>query len=254
MSDDLSACARIVEKGDPMRFRAVMTAPPAAREKLFPLYAFNVEVARAPWITSEPGIAEIRLQWWIDALEEIAAGGTVRRHEVVVPLALVIAPAQARALQALIEARMRDVYGEPFADLPELLAYLNATAGTLLETAAAMLGQRDPAPARAAGLAQGVAGWLSAVPALKKAGRVPLPDESREGIGALVGEGLAALEAARQGPIDRPARPAFHVMAGVGHMLTRARASRTPVFSGTLEPGPAKLSYALMKAALLGRW
>ena len=84
MNDDLTACARIVEKGDPARFKAVMAAPPKARDALFPLYAFNVEVARAPWVSAEPGIAEIRLHWWIDALGEIAAGGMVRRHEVVV--------------------------------------------------------------------------------------------------------------------------------------------------------------------------
>ncbi len=83
----LAACADIVAKGDPDRFRAVMSVPLAARERLLPLYAFNVEVARAPWVTEEPLIAEMRLQWWRDALDEIAQGGTVRRHEVVDPLA-----------------------------------------------------------------------------------------------------------------------------------------------------------------------
>ena len=72
------ACAALVERGDPQRFRAAMAAPPEARRVLFPLYAFNVEVARAPWVTQEPMIAEMRLQWWRDALEEIAMGGRVR--------------------------------------------------------------------------------------------------------------------------------------------------------------------------------
>ena len=56
----------------------------------FPLYAFNLEVARAPWVTQEPLIAEMRLQWWADALDEIAGGGPVRRHEVTEPLAKVL--------------------------------------------------------------------------------------------------------------------------------------------------------------------
>ena len=43
----LDACARLVERGDPDRFRVAMAAPPSAREALFPLYAFNLEVARA---------------------------------------------------------------------------------------------------------------------------------------------------------------------------------------------------------------
>ena len=79
---DWHACAAIVEKGDPDRFLAAMAAPVAARRVLFPLYALNIEVARAPWVTEEAMIAEMRLQWWRDALAEIAAGGQVRRHEV----------------------------------------------------------------------------------------------------------------------------------------------------------------------------
>ena len=47
------ACAAIVEKADPDRFLSAMTAPPEGRALLFPLYAFNAEVARAPWVTSE---------------------------------------------------------------------------------------------------------------------------------------------------------------------------------------------------------
>ncbi len=135
MSDDLAACAGLVERGDPARFRAVMAAPPKARNALFPLYAFNVEVARVPWLTAEPGIAEIRLQWWIDALEEIAAGGMVRRHEVIVPLAFEIDTEQAKSLITLAEARTRDIYNDPFENEDELLSYLDDTSGRLLEVA-----------------------------------------------------------------------------------------------------------------------
>ena len=72
---DLNACAAMVERADPWRFRAAMAAPVETRKLLFPLYAFNVEVARAPWVTQETMIAEMRLQWWRDALEEVAKGG-----------------------------------------------------------------------------------------------------------------------------------------------------------------------------------
>ncbi|MCB1311397.1 MAG: squalene/phytoene synthase family protein, partial [Sedimentitalea sp.] len=65
---DLDACAGLVQRGDLERFMATMAAPVAARRVLFPLYAFNLEVARAPWVTQEPVIAEMRLQWWRDAL------------------------------------------------------------------------------------------------------------------------------------------------------------------------------------------
>ena len=48
---DLTACAELVARADPSRFRATMAAPVAARRVLFPIYAFNTEVARAPWVT-----------------------------------------------------------------------------------------------------------------------------------------------------------------------------------------------------------
>ena len=102
-AEDIAACAALVQKADPDRFAATMAAKPAAREKLLPIYAFNVEVARAPWVTQESMIAEMRLQWWRDALEEIKAGGMVRRHEVVTPLALVLDGESAALLDQLIE-------------------------------------------------------------------------------------------------------------------------------------------------------
>ncbi|MDZ7907533.1 MAG: hypothetical protein U5N10_04435 [Gemmobacter sp.] len=47
MSDE--ACAALVERADPERFAATMAADVADRPLLWPLYAFNIEVARAPW-------------------------------------------------------------------------------------------------------------------------------------------------------------------------------------------------------------
>ena len=65
----LQACADLVARGDPDRFRATMAGPLAARRVLFPLYAFNIEVSRAPWVTGEPIIAEMRLQFWRYVIE-----------------------------------------------------------------------------------------------------------------------------------------------------------------------------------------
>ena len=90
--DDVKACAALVQRADPDRFRATMAAPVSARSVLFPVYALNVEVARAPWVTQESMIAEMRLQWWRDALQQIAEGTAVRRHEVVTPLSRVLSP------------------------------------------------------------------------------------------------------------------------------------------------------------------
>ena len=57
----LQACANLVAQADPERFAAAMAAPMAARSVLLPVYAAAAEEARAPWITQEPVIAEMRL-------------------------------------------------------------------------------------------------------------------------------------------------------------------------------------------------
>lgn len=127
--DDVTACAGIVEKADPDRFSATMALPVPVRAKLFPLWAFNIEVARAPWVTQEPLIAEMRLQWWRDALEEIATDVPARRHEVVTPLARILTPDQARALDGVIEARRWDIHADAFEDEAAMWTYLDATTG-----------------------------------------------------------------------------------------------------------------------------
>ena len=88
-SDEINACAEIVRKGDPDRFRVAMAAPPDARARMLPVLALNVEVARAPYLTAEPIIAQMRLQWWHDAVAE-AVVGQDRAHEVAGPLGKII--------------------------------------------------------------------------------------------------------------------------------------------------------------------
>lgn len=191
---DLFACAQIVEKGDPERFVAAMAAPVRAREVLFPLYAFNVEVSRAPWVTQEPMIAQMRLQWWLDALDEIEAGGFVRRHEVVTPLAQALNGVDLAHLRAAVEAREADLEKAPFADEAALLDYLDRTAGGIALTALAALGARAgdaavSAWARGAALVR----YLQAVPELEARGKLPLPDGRPEAVARLASEQLAEM-------------------------------------------------------------
>lgn len=175
---DINACAAIVEKGDPERFAAAMASPVAARAVLFPLYAFNVEVTRAPWVTQEAMIAEMRLQWWRDALEEIGKGGPVRRHEVVTPLSQILDPESAAVLDRLVAARRWDIYKDAFEDEAHLDSYLRDTAAGLMWVAARTLDSQAGAQDMIydLGYATGLARFLQAVPALEDAGRVPLVD------------------------------------------------------------------------------
>ena len=70
----LNSCIDIVSRHDPDKFLALMAGDDAFRQVAFPIYAFNVEVSRVPWITSESLIAEMRLMWWQELLEAIELG------------------------------------------------------------------------------------------------------------------------------------------------------------------------------------
>ena len=217
----LAPCAAIVRQHDPDRFLTALFAPPARREALFALYAFNHELARAREAVSEPMLALIRLQWWREVVE-----GTAKRHEVATPLSDAIAqglllPAD---LLAMIDGREAEA-AEAINDRASWDAYLAATAGGVMVAAGRALGAQGAVLGRlrTLGAAHGIAGQLRNLPALARAGRVLLPrdvlaaqgltihdviagqaEESlRQVLAGLAAEGWALLESAR-GPLPRP--------------------------------------------------
>jgi phytoene/squalene synthetase len=211
----VDACASLLERGDPDRFLAVMAAPAHVRAQLLPLYAFNLEVARAPWITQEPLIAEMRLQWWRDVVEN-AASGAARAHEVAGPLHGLIRDfgLPVDVLDRLIAARRWDIHREPHESVAALTDYLEETGAGLMWLAARALGAPDGAEAavRAYGWAAAAAGYARALPELRARGRVPLP----EGMTAadLAAEGLVRLAKARAARRSVPKLVAPALLAG----------------------------------------
>ena len=254
----LQACADLVARGDPDRFRATMAAPVPTRAVLFPLYAFNIEVSRAPWVTAEPAIAEMRLQFWRDTVEEIAAGKPPRAHEVAAPLADAIPPDLIGALDALIAARRWDIYSDPFADRAAFDAYLDATAATLVTVGARTLGApADAEPVlRDAGWAHGLASFLRAIPALEAAGRVPLVEGTPQAVRDLADEGLARLARARagRGRVPRAAAPALYAGWRSEGVLRAARDIPERVIEGKLDSSEFAARLGLMRLSLTGRW
>lgn len=253
---DLIACAELVQRADPDRFRAVMAAPVPARGALFALYALNVEVARAPWVTQESMIAEMRLQWWRDALEEIAKGGPVRRHEVVTPLARVLPADMAAEMDEMVAVRRWDIYRDPFEDAEHFERYIDRSAGTLMLAAARMLGPADSAVLRDYAFASGLANWLRALPALEERGRIPLLDGTPEGLRALADQGLTRLARARQSRqgVSKAARPALLVGWQAEAILKQARAEPQRVGEGLLGQSEARKRLGLIYQAATGRF
>ncbi len=251
--DDLVACAQLVERGDPDRFAATMAAPADARPALFAIYAFNVEVARAPWLTQEAMIAEMRLQWWRDALEEIREGRTPRRHEVVTPLSRVIDESGADLLDRLVGARRWDIYKDAFEDADHFTRYLEETSGHLVAAAGHALGGLPMAVALDAGYASGLAQFLRAVPELESQGRVPLVDGRPEAIAALAQGGLDRLARVRAAGVNGPARAALLACWQAGPLLRRAAHEPGRVAQGTLHLSEFRKRAGLMAAAMTGR-
>ena len=211
-----------------------MAAPLKARAPLFAVFAFNLEVARAPWVSAEPAIGEMRLQWWRETLDEIAQGKAVRQHEVATALANTIEPEEAILLAGLVEARRRDIYSDPFADAKDLMDYLLRTNGTLMWVAARTIGcVSGEKPIRIYGQSSGLANWFLALPDLVARGRQPLPDASAPAIEALAFEGLQQI---RQVSRDIPsqARPATRSGWQAGRILASAAANPTAVTNGSL--------------------
>lgn len=247
----LAACADIVQKGDPDRWLSLMAAPVAARARLLPLYAFNLEVARAPWVSHEPAIGQMRLQWWRDALAEIAEGGPVRRHEVVTPLAEVLPPEAAIDLDTLILMRHRDLETQPFHSREALVQYLEETGGGLLRAAAAVLGA-GPHGLDDAGFAGATAAYLRAVAELTARGRHPLPDAAPEAIAGLASDALTRWN--HRGPVrpDRAAAPALLALWRTPDLLRLAATRPEAVLAGGLDTSPARRHVSILWRRLVG--
>jgi phytoene/squalene synthetase len=254
----LAACAALVERADPDRFLAALAAPPEARPVLLPLYAFNVEVSRAPWVTQEPMIAEMRLQWWRDALEEIAAGKPPRAHEVVTELAPILDGQAAATLDSTVAARRWDIYKDPFEDDAHLAEYLDATAGGLMWAAARALGApSDTEPVvRDFAWGAGLAAFLRAIPELEARGRKPLPDGRPGAVQTLARDGLARIARARRSRHGLPAQaaPALYPGWQATALLKQAAADPTRVARGTLGLSEFSRRARLLAVSLTGRW
>lgn len=155
----------LVRRQDPDRWLSTrFITDEAARADVVALYALNVELSKVAGAVSDPMMGEIRLTWWREAFEHIAAGKPPRRHPVVEGLS----GFDPMALEVLPEARFADLYTEPFADDASVLTYLDGTAGALMALAARRLDAKARfQEVRGAARAFGLAGLWRA----KEAGR-----------------------------------------------------------------------------------
>jgi hypothetical protein len=112
LPDDGEDLDALVRRTDPDRWLASrFVADPLARADLIALYAFDHELARAGRVTSTPLLAEIRLTWWREMLDEAYEGRPVRHHPAAQALALAIdrRSLPRDLLEALIDGRIAEL-------------------------------------------------------------------------------------------------------------------------------------------------
>lgn len=163
----------LVRRVDPDRWLASrFIGDMGARADVIALYGLNYELARVAGGVSNALMGEIRITWWREAMEEIAAGKPPRKHPNVEALAA--SKFDPTVLAALADARFADLDEGPLKDEAAVLAYVDATAGALAVLAARRL---DPSAVPHAVKGAARAFGLTGLWRLKQAGRSRLPED-----------------------------------------------------------------------------
>lgn len=249
----LDHCADALREHDPDRFGICLLAPTGARPRLLTLYALNLELARAPLASNEGLIAEMRVQWWIEKLEDLAEG-RLESHELISPLFEAWGP-RAAAFAALAEGRRRDAWREPHEGPQAVTEYIRQTAVPLAGFAAEALDAPQAAIPAIAAQAEGVgiANWLAALPALQGM-RMGLQDPAGKELSELAFLARASFDRARgeRRNVPRSLAPVLFPGAGVRQTLQAAPAGIEALAQAV--PSEFRRRLALGAFALTHRW
>lgn len=179
-ADDRTWLAREIRTYDRDRWLSVLLAPPAFRDDLLALYAFNLELARTRERVSEPMLGQMRLQWWRDVVDAIAAGTEPAGNAAVTGLAHAMRTRTLNPalLHRMIDARETDLAPEGPPDLPSLYGYAEWTGAPVLALALGIVGAPAAdaeAAAEPVGTAWALTGLLRAIPFFARQRRCLLP-------------------------------------------------------------------------------
>jgi len=173
----LAFCQAQARLHDHDRYLSALFAPEADRGGLMTLYAFDGELARVPFLVSDPMLGEIRYQWWRDQLARCGDGEAPPTE---VGPALITLLENGRVgvddLTVLIDAHSALLAEETVEDWGDFDSRIGAAWGQIMRLAAAVLGG-GPADATtiAAGLSWGYVQHMRKLPIYGAAGYCPLP-------------------------------------------------------------------------------
>jgi 15-cis-phytoene synthase len=228
-ADNERIVADTLKSLDRERYYASLVLPRGARPHVQALYAYAAELAVVASRVSDPAAGEVRLQWWIDALEG-AGHGDVRANPVadalldaIEALGLPVPP-----LVRMAEARRFDVHDAPMPNLTQLEGYAGETAAMAYQIAALIVnGGADPGSADAAGhlgVAEVLTRSLISLPHDLSRGRLRLPLS----VFTATGSSEAELLSGTQGPGVQAAAAQLREVAR-GHLAkSKAAVARLP--------------------------
>ncbi len=179
-SDSFAHAASALKSGDRDRYLSTLVLTGSERDAVTALYAFNADVAAIRDRVSNPAPGEVRLQWWVDAIEG-TEHGAIRSNPVADALLQVTEHNQipAGTLLRLLNARRFDLYDDPMPDVPSFEGYAGETASTLYQLAAMILNGGNALEAGDAaghlGVAHALIGHLRAFGRVSAQGRIMLP-------------------------------------------------------------------------------
>ena len=272
----IGACAKFLLAGDKEKFLATIITPIAIRKVLFPLFAFNLEVSRIPWVTSDTILAEIRLNWWEEEIKKIALGQVVKNHEILSPLADMIRDYDLphELFLSIINARRFDIYSKPHNSLETQIVYIKSIFSSLFELAyrscSRNMNKSNIECSRDFGFSLGVANLMLAFPRLVSGGRHPIfykcndknlnkvtaqhPEELLEGFVTLAEKGLNAFYRGRKNLnlLHRNEVPILFCAASSNIVLDSVRKEPRRVFDGSCNISPLRRFSGLLIARLTG--
>lgn len=276
---DTDACMSMLRDTDRDRYLACLLSPQDKRAALCALYAFNAEIARIRDLVRDPLPGEVRMQWWRDLLEGKPHGESLAN-----PVAAALLDAiethklPRQTLINMIEARIFDLYDDPFIDGNALEGYAGETASALIQLASIVLSPEDAAgnaeAAGHAGVAQAMAGMLLLMPLHARRGQVYIPldmlsaagldretflqGQDKTRIGAAIEifcvHAQGHLEKARLASVPRSVFPAFIPVALSGGVIAKARRAGAELLTQDMQPSQLSRQWQLAKASFTRRF
>lgn len=278
-TENLDVCLATLRDTDRDRYLACLLSPADRRNALAALYAFNAEIARIRDSVREALPGEVRMQWWRDLLEGSPHGDS-QSHPVASALLDTIERYRLPrpVLSNMIEARIFDLYDDPFEDRNALEGYAGETASALIQLASLVLSPEEAAAsaeaAGHAGVAQAMAGMMLLMPLHRRRGQVYIPadmlsavgldretflegtDRQRIGIAIelFAAHALDHIEKARRARISGNIFAAYLPVAISGPVITAARKAGAGVFEGEVQLSQLRRQWLLAKASFLKRF